>query len=319
MSIRDSQLPVPRLRAAIAMASACLLAVVCGCSGERQHAPDVVVSILPQAWLVEQIGGPDVKVDVLVGPGQSPATFDPGPRQIAHLMEADLFVRAGVPFERSLLPKIERMPGAPRMLAPVGVQEDAAEPAPGADHHDHAGHSHDGHDHGGIDPHSWLDPAAFRQTAGQVCEALCELMPGRADAFRERAADLDRRLTALDAAIRTELAPYRGSSFFVFHPAYGHFARAYGLHQIAIELGGHEPGARHLAAVIEQARRTGARAIIVQPQFSADTAGRVADEIGGTVIALDPLAYDYETNLRHLADSLAGLFAARPAATGTGS
>lgn len=319
MSIRDRQLSPSRRRAAIALAFACLLIAGSGCSGEREQAPDVVVSILPQAWLVEQIGGTDVKVDVLVGPGQSPATFDPGPRQIAHLMEADLFVRAGVPFERSLLPKIQRMPGAPRMLAPAGVQEDAAVSAAPADDHDHAGHSHDGHDHGGIDPHSWLDPASFRQTADQVCEALCELMPSRADAFRERTADLDRRLDELDAGIRAEMAPYAGSSFFVFHPAYGHFARAYGLQQIAIELDGHEPGARHLAGVIEQARRTGARAIIVQPQFSADTAARVADEIGGTVIALDPLAREYETNLRHLAGSLAGLFAARTATNGGGS
>lgn len=317
MSIRAPYLLAPLLRAMIAAGLACLLVVGGGCGSGQEPNPDVVVSILPQAWLAERIGGPDLQVDVLVGPGQSPATFDPGPRQIARLMEAGLFVRAGVPFERGLLPKIERMPGAPRMLAPVGVPEDllqAAQP-------DHAGHGHDhgDHDHGGLDPHSWLDPAAFRQTADQVCDALCELMPSHADSFRARTAVLDHELQGLDEGIRELLAPYRGSSFFVFHPAYGHFAQAYGLHQIAIELDGHEPGARHLADVIAQARRTGARAIIVQPQFSSDTAQRVADEIGGEVIALDPLAYDYATNLRHLAEALAGLLADRPVPDRSGS
>lgn len=318
MSIRKPQPPSGSRLARFAPGAAGLLLAVAGCSGSADEAPDVVVSILPQAWLVEQIGGPEVRVEVLVGPGQSPATFDPGPRQIADLLEADLFIRAGVPFERGLLPKIERMPNAPRILAP-DLDRTAPDPGDGSPEAAHAGHAHEqghGHDHGGLDPHTWLDPNRFRAEAQVVCDELCRLRPESAETFRRRTAELDGRLVSLDAEIRAALAPYRGASFFVFHPAYGHFARAYGLHQIAIELDGHEPGARHLAGVIDRARASGARAVIVQPQFAGETARRVADEIGGEVIALDPLARDYERNLRRLAGALAELLAAR---TTTGS
>ena len=39
--------------------------------------PLVYVSIQPQAWFVERLAGDAVRVEVLVGPGDSPATFDP--------------------------------------------------------------------------------------------------------------------------------------------------------------------------------------------------------------------------------------------------
>ena len=43
----------------------------------------VFVSILPQKYFVERIGGEHVRVSVMVGPGQSPATYEPRPRQMA--------------------------------------------------------------------------------------------------------------------------------------------------------------------------------------------------------------------------------------------
>ncbi len=35
------------------------------------------VSVLPTAYFVERVGGPNVEVNVLVGPGHDPHTFDP--------------------------------------------------------------------------------------------------------------------------------------------------------------------------------------------------------------------------------------------------
>jgi len=48
-----------------------------------------------------------VTVDVLVQPGQSPATYSPTPNQMVKLAEARIFFRIGVPFEKVFLPKIE--------------------------------------------------------------------------------------------------------------------------------------------------------------------------------------------------------------------
>lgn len=250
----------------------------------------VVVSILPQEWFIEQIGGDLVDSSVLVGPGHSPATFEPTPKQIAELQGADLFIAAGVPFERGLVPRIKAMRDGPRLCGPESA---------GTDDHDH-------HE---IDPHTWLDPRQALVMADTMCAEMCRLAPASADQFQARLADLKVRLDTLDRDLRAELGPYQGREFFVFHPAFGHFAAAYGLTQVAVEDHGHEPGPQQLAAVIDLAKAKGARAIIVQPQFSQKSAGTVARAADLEVVALDPLSSEYDANLRHIASVLADLFA----------
>lgn len=255
---------------------------------------NVTVSILPQVWFVEEIGGDLVEVSVLVGPGHSPATYEPTPKQMAGLEQADLFLAAGVPFEHGLVPRILALPQAPVVAGPQ------------ADPHDH-GHHHD------TDPHTWLDPVKAQAMADTIRSRLQALSPENASLFETRGQALRQRLAELDEQIRQSLSSYRGRSFIVFHPAFGHFAAAYDLVQVPVEAGGHEPGPRHLAEVIDRAKASGARSVIVQPQFSRKSAETVADAIGAEIIVLDPLAPDYDNNLIQLARTLAERFDAENA------
>jgi len=252
----------------------------------------ITVSILPQAWFVQRIGGDLVEISVLVGPGHSPATYEPTPRQMATLEQADLFLAAGVPFEKGLVPRVQALPGAPVIAGPRP---------------DHHGHRHD------IDPHTWLDPVQAMAIADTVSLRLQTLRPTEAGIFEERCRSLKEHLAQIGRQARDILAPYRGRTFFVFHPAFGHFAAAYGLVQISVESGGHEPGPRHLADVIERARALGVRSVVVQPQFSRKSAETVAKAIEAEIVVLDPLAEDYEANSLILAQTLADMFAAEDA------
>ena len=90
----------------------------------------------------------------------------------------------------------------------------------------------------------------------------------------------------------------------VFHPSWGYFADEYGLRQIPIEIDGKEPTAKELAGIIDFAKEKNIRVIFVQSQFSTGAAERVAESIGGKVVQIDPLAEDYISNLKNLADSL---------------
>ncbi|MCB1071229.1 MAG: zinc ABC transporter substrate-binding protein, partial [Kiritimatiellae bacterium] len=70
---------------------------------------------------------------------------------------------------------------------------------------------------------------------------------------------------------------------------------------ISIEVSGKAPGARQLVRIIDRARAEGIRVIFVQPQFDQRAAERIAAAIGGVVIPLDPLAYDYIANMETVA------------------
>jgi zinc transport system substrate-binding protein len=57
--------------------------------------------------------------------------------------------------------------------------------------------------------------------------------------------------------------------------------------------------------MIERAKATGARAIVVQPQFSRKSAAAVAEAVEAELVELDPLAPDVPGNILRIATVLA--------------
>ena len=79
---------------------------VCIWPGAALAKVPVFVSILPQRYFVERIGGEHVDVQVMVLPGASPTTYEPKPRQMAAIAKAKIYFSMGVPFEAVWLGKI---------------------------------------------------------------------------------------------------------------------------------------------------------------------------------------------------------------------
>lgn len=278
--------------ASVSLLALCLI-VVASAPIYAAAKPTVAVSILPQKWFVEQIAGDLCDVMVLVGPGHSPATYEPTARQMTTVQSAIIYFSAGVPFENGLLPKLEAMQDNPPIR---GFR-------PAANAHNH-GHNHS---HGDSDPHNWLDVSKAQAIADTICNNLMELLPASAAELKENREHLQIELDLLDQEIKATLAPCAGSTFFVFHPAFGHFAQCYGLIQAAVEVDGHEPSARQMVRIVEEARAKGAEAIVVQPQFSRKPAEAVARAIGAQVVTLDPLGADYLQTMRSIATGLANV------------
>jgi zinc transport system substrate-binding protein len=249
----------------------------------------VVVSVEPQRWLVEQIGDDRVEIDVLVAPGESPATYQPSDSQITRLMQADLYLRIGVPFERG--PWFEAISGIGRL--PVVDQRQGIQLA-------------------GDDPHIWLSPRLLAIQSRTTADALSRLDPGHRDRFEKNLAELQSRLSRLDERIRQRLEPFAGREFFVFHPSWGYFAAEYGLVQRAIEIEGREPSDQELTVLQKRARQAGATTVFVQPQIHARGAHAFAAVIGAGVETLDPLAADVAANLEVTAGKLERAFAQGP-------
>jgi zinc transport system substrate-binding protein len=271
----------------------------------------VFVSILPQAYFLERIGGSHVDVEVLIGAGQSPHSYEPTPKQMARLATARAFFSIGVPVENGVLRKIRQ---SHKQLLIVETQQGVTYRYLAAHDHDHDdGHGKDHKTEGRAthapakggkktpDPHIWMAPQLVKIQARNICDALSRLDPAHKEEYaanlRAFAADLDRT----DARISRALAPLKGRKMYVFHPAFGYFADAYGLIQVPIEMEGKEPGARQLAKLIDRAKKDGVKVMFVQPQFSAKSAEAVSRAIGGVVVPIDPLARDYLANLDRIA------------------
>lgn len=278
---------------ATALAWICAALVAPARAGQQLSA---FADIGPLASLASEIGGKRVRVSVLVPPGRDPHTFEPTPRQMAGLASARLFLSLDLPFARRLLPKLQSAnPQLQVVQAAAGIVRIPLEAENGE-------HGHHGEE---LDPHVWLDPNRAARISQNVADAFRRADPAGKAYYQANLKRAQARLSALDAKLGKILEPYRGREFFVFHPALGYLAQAYGLKQVAVQAGGKEPGAKRLAWLIRRAKEKGVRIIFVEPQFPQGTAQALAEAIGGAVVVLDPLAPDYPANLESLAASLA--------------
>lgn len=292
-----------------------LAAALAACSGgaspafEAGDAPiAVAASVPPAGWVAERIGGERVAVTTLLPPGRSPHTWEPAPRELMALSRARLVVVVGhpaLPFEERLLAAARR-DGEPAVVA---MTNGVALLPDGEGHaHDHGHAPAEGADParlGATDPHVWLDPEVMRSTAARSAGALSALDPTHAAEYRERLAALEAEIAALDRDLGALLEPLSERRFLAYHPAWGYFAARYGLVQEAVEIGGKEPGTRGLVDLVGAARARGTRTIFVQTSVSGRGARVIAEEIGAEVVALDPLAYDWDDNLRRVAAAMA--------------
>ena len=255
----------------------------------------VAVAMPPYVEIAEKLGGDKVVVVCALDEGADHETFDPAPSALRLLLQADLYWVSGMGFERSLLPKLQAASASMKL---VGT------PPPEDDHHHH--HHEDGSTcalHG--DLHRWLDPRAIAADARVLTDALKAASPSDADYFERRHAAFSAECEALYTAMAAVLSPWKGQTFFVYHGAYEHLAAAFGLKQVALEQGGREPSLRQLSQLIGQAREAGVRVVYAQPQHRTAAARTLADQIGGRLEVLDPLAPNWSENLLNIAQRLA--------------
>lgn len=111
----------------------------------------VVASILPVAYVAQELGGERVKVDVLVPPGASPHTFEPVPSDMVKLQRARLLLKVGAGLDAWADKLRGGVSGELETVTLISVP--GIKPIEGGhDHHDH-GHGmksekkHDDHGH----------------------------------------------------------------------------------------------------------------------------------------------------------------------------
>jgi zinc transport system substrate-binding protein len=273
----------------------------------------VFVSIVPQKYFVQQIGKDLVDVRVMVPPGASPATYEPKPKQMAALSRAKIYFSIGVPFENAWLGKIAAANPEMKIIPtdqgidkiPMQAHDDDEEDnhyAQGRQHLNTAEEHHeDQHHHGILDPHIWLSPRLVRVQAHTILIALKAADPAHGGVYEENCSKFIAAVDELDNQLKAVFANTAGLRFMVFHPSWGYFAKAYGLQQVPIEIEGKDPKPAQLRALIERARQDKINVVFVQPQFSTRSATLVAKEINGQVVFADPLAEQWQDNLRAVA------------------
>ena len=283
-----------------------------------------IVSIPPQKYLVEAIGGDLVAVRVMTGQGRDPHSYEPTSAQMADVSKAKIYFAIGVPFETLWLPKFRNLNPALRIHNHLdGIERLANNPEHGlriASRHKKGAkpspshkHSHD-HVHHGLetdDPHIWLSPKIMASLAMDIAKTLGDLAPDHAAVMLERAEALRDAIRALDARIAMLFAPLPPEKrhFLTFHQSWTYYAHNYNLYEESVEFQGKEPGPKSMAMLIDFATRKKIKAFVTEPMTSTSAAKALASSISATIIPATPLEENWPDSMWLFSQALAAALA----------
>lgn len=147
---------------------------------------------------VREVGGDDVHVTELVGPGGDAHTYEPTPADAAALAKAQLIFENGLGFETWLDRLCESSGARARRIVTTRTLKPLEHVvAPGVIE---------------IDPHVWHSPANAQAMVREIAAALTEADPSNAAEYERRSQNYCMQLDELDRWIRQESASYRGGN-----------------------------------------------------------------------------------------------------------
>lgn len=303
--------------ATLALLSACGTSTTPS-TGERAAGDDglhVITAAYPYQWLVEQVGGEEVRVDQLLQAGGDAHDLELSPQQMVEIsQQADLVV-----YEHNLVPPVDAAvaSGIQGTALDVGtlVSEKAGDDhaADEADHGDEEGTDTADEEH--ADPHVWLDPTLMVPIAEGIRDELSRIAPDSAETFAANTDQVVADLAALDEEFTAGLSQCEVKVFIPSHEAFGYLADRYGLEQVAVRGldSSVEPSAARIAEVQDIARREGVTTIFYETSASPQVSEAIARDAGLRTDVLDSIeapaaddsrGTDYPSRMRSNLESL---------------
>lgn len=271
----------------------------------------VVASIAPLADFARAVGGAGVRVETMTRGAQDPHSQPLLPSQIILLERAQLLVLNGLGLEPygGKLREIARGLGLPVIIAGEGLGSPVVDPGAHGRSDGQSNTRDDSAKSTRRNPHVWLDPLLAVVQVTRIRDGLIRMNPQGQAGYRLRAQQYIDRVMELHRTIRETVALAKQRTFLVTHGAFSHFAKRYGLTQIAVMGTGEamEPSPARIAFVISQARALGTDVIFTTPQLPPHAARVIAGEAGLRVMQLDPIGAKGKSYLQTMRANLSEL------------
>ncbi len=248
------------------------------------HAADrvpVVATFSVIADMLANVGGEQIDLKVIVGPGGDCELYQPTAADVATVAAARAV------FLNDLNDEFEPW------LEPLLKQAEFSGMKVVASRHVHTLLAEDEHPVSGkqlpsaIDQHAWLDPRNGVIYVRNIADALARIDPPNAAAYRTRAAAYTRQIQAVDEWARKEFAavPAGKRRVLVSHDSLQYIADAYGITLLTVNgwTNNSEPSAAELAKLAQRIRADHVRALFLDSITDPRAMRRIATETGATI------------------------------------
>jgi zinc transport system substrate-binding protein len=272
------------------------------CARQALGRPKVAATVFPVYDLARRLAGDRLDVAVVLSPGLDVHGYEPRPRDVATLADADLIFAVGLGLD-SWAQGLARSAGAGEArLFEIGPLMDPILAPPGVIRSEPF-----------IDAHFWLDPIRAEHAVDVLVEALGGLDPAGGPFYRSRGLELKRSIQSLHEDIARRAARWHRHRIVTFHGSLFYFASRYGLKVVGVvePVPGQEPTARHLAEILDLLRGDDPAVLFAEPQLDPSLVRALAREVGVSFYTVDPMGGasgtdSYEALLRQVAATLDG-------------
>ena len=268
----------------------------------------ITTTFFPIQEITQAIVADKAQVNVIVGLGIDPHSFEPTARQLVELSNSQLYIGLGGMFEsieEELLEANEDILSfdAAHQVKKMEYGEDRHE---AHDEHKEEGHDdhheeeaqHDEHGHESLDydPHVWLSIENMKIMTNEILENLIILVPEYEQEFRVNAQTYIEQLSALEVKYNEKLTTCNQNVIIVNHKAFGYLAETYNFEQVSIAgfSPESEPTPQTLQKVIDEANEHDLSYVFSEGQLDSKVSETIAKDIEGKVLELNPLKTNSE-------------------------
>lgn len=186
--------------------------------------PNVITTTTMLADLASVIGGDDVNVEGLMGPGIDPHLYKASAGDVTKMQEANLLFYNGLHLEGKMGEIFENLESSGKLIVEIanGLPEDSLITLDDSDLHD---------------PHVWFDVNLWKNAATVVKDGLIKLDESKKDVFEKRYEDYMAKLDELDLYVknRSEELSEGQRVLITAHDAFGYFGKAYGFEVMGLQ------------------------------------------------------------------------------------
>ncbi|MBP1992512.1 metal ABC transporter substrate-binding protein [Paenibacillus eucommiae] len=263
----------------------------------------IAATFYPMAEFSRQVAGEHAEVITLVPAGVEPHDWEPSPKDMTVIKEADVFVYNGG-VEGWVDKALESAANDKRIVVEtihdlelIEGEEHSheGEEAGHEDEHAHegeeAGHAdEDVHEHG-LDPHVWLSPVLAQKQVAAIQAALEKADPAHKEDYKKNADIYIAKLKELDELFKSGLNGAKRKDFVTQHAAFAYLAKEYGLTQVPISgiSPEQEPSPSQMAEVIKFAKEHDVKTIFFETLVDPKIAQTIAKEVGAKTDVLNPI------------------------------
>ncbi len=263
--------------------------------------PMLSVSIFPLKTIIDRLSDQYYQVNVMIPKHVGHSDYSPTARQMRDLSNSKAYLAIGpLDFE---LTWGERLKSVSTAMAWIDLSE-GIELIDG-----HVCNHEEGHDHhhaAAYDPHYWMSPLSAMKMVENIKDELIKLNPELKTVIEKNHQTLQAEINALHQELEKVSESNDSLTFMIYHPALGYLARDYGFTQLEMEENGKAPTPVGLKRKIETAREMHVQILFIQQNFDINNAKTAAEEIGASIVQINPESEAWLEEMQRIIDHLKG-------------